>query len=165
MPFAHVLQAGVGVEVSANLVGSRQRELRSVNGEDGHAVPETLRIGWPMPQSKANNAAENAFKYLPVELLASPGDGGSTGLPGVVPGAILPGPLEKQPALDVYHFCVPRDDVKDEDHQPLEGQLAFAIEMLWILFGIRANAAGKEGKNILKKSGGLARKFHARPVP
>ena len=37
--------------------------------------------------------------------------------------------------------------------------------MLWILFGIRANAAGKESKNILKKSGGLARKFHARPVP
>jgi hypothetical protein len=55
--------------------------------------------------------------------------------------------------------------MKDEDHQPLEGQLAFAIEMLWILFWVGAYAAGKESENILKKSGGLARKFHARPVP
>ena len=82
-----------------------------------------------------------------------------------MPHATLTGPLEEQPALDVYPFGVPRDDMKDEDHQPLEGQLAFAIEMLWILFGIRAYAAGKESENIFKKSGGLARKFHARSVP
>ena len=55
--------------------------------------------------------------------------------------------------------------MKDEDHQPLEGQLAFAMKMLWILLGIRAYAAGKESENILKKSGALARKVQARPVP
>jgi len=55
--------------------------------------------------------------------------------------------------------------MKDEDHQALEGQLAFAIEMLWILLGIRADAAGKESENILNKSAGLARKFNARRVP
>ncbi len=37
--------------------------------------------------------------------------------------------------------------MKYEDHQSLEGQLAFAIEMLWILFWIRAYTAGKESKN------------------
>ncbi len=82
-----------------------------------------------------------------------------------MPHATLTSHLEEQPALDVYPFGVPRDDMKDEDHQPLEGQLASAIEMLWILLWIRADAAGKESKNIFKKSGGLARKFHARSVP
>ncbi len=82
-----------------------------------------------------------------------------------MPHATLTGHLEEQPALDVYPFCVSRDDMKDEDHQPLEGQLASAIEMLWILFGIRAYAAGKESENIFKKSGSLARKFHACSVP
>ena len=128
-------------------------------------MPEILRIGRPMPQSKADNAAENAFKYLPMELLSSLGDSRSGGLPGVVPCATSPGHFEEQPALDVYPFGVSRDDMEDEDHQPLEGQLAFAIEVLWVLFWIRAYAAGKESKNILKKSAGVARKFHARSVP
>ncbi len=82
-----------------------------------------------------------------------------------MPHATLTGRLEEQPTLDVYPFGVPGDDMENEDHQPLEGKLASAIEMLWILFGIRAYAAAKESKNILKKSGGLARGFHARPVP
>ena len=84
---------------------------------------------------------------------------------GACPHATLTGHLEKQPALDVYPFGVPGDDMKNEDHQPLEGELAFAMEMLWVLFGIRADAAGKESKNSFKKSAGLARKFHARSVP
>ena len=55
--------------------------------------------------------------------------------------------------------------MKDEDHQLLEGQFAFEIEVLWILFWIRVYAAGKESENILNKSAGLAREFHARRVP
>ncbi len=82
-----------------------------------------------------------------------------------MPHAALTGHLEEQPALDVYPFGVPGDDMKDEDNQPLEGQLAFALEMLWILLEIRADAAGEESENILNKSAGLARKFHARRVP
>jgi len=55
--------------------------------------------------------------------------------------------------------------MKNEDHQPLEGQLALSLEMLWILLGIRADAAGKKSENMFNKSGGLACKFHARSVP
>jgi len=39
------------------------------------------------------------------------------------------------------------------------------MEVLWILLGIRVYAAGKESENILNKSAGLARRFHARRVP
>ena len=84
---------------------------------------------------------------------------------GACPHATLTSHLEQQPALDVYAFGVAGDDMKDKNHQPLEGQLAFAIKMLWILLGIRAYTTGKKSENMFKKSGGLARKFHARPVP
>ncbi len=77
----------------------------------------------------------------------------------------MTGHLEQQSAFDVYPFGFSADNVKNEDHQPLEGQLALSLEMLWILLGIRADAAGKISENMFKKSGGLACKFHARSVP
>ncbi len=82
-----------------------------------------------------------------------------------MPRATSTGHFEEQPALDVYPLGIPRDDMEDEDQQPLEGQLAFATEVFRVLFWVGVNAAGKESKNTLKKSAGLARKFQARPVP
>ena len=149
----------------ANLVGSRQRILRSVNGEDGHAVPEALVILWPMLPRQLNDTVENVFENPPVHLLSSLGDGSSAGRLSVGPHVTSTGHLEEQPTFDVDAFCVPANEMKNENQQPSEGQLALACEMLRILFWMRAYAAGKESENIFKKSSGLARKFHARPVP
>lgn len=118
MPFPFVVQSALGIELSPDLRGCRQRELGTVDGEHRHPMPKVGGVSRPEPVRQFDSLPENVSKDSPGKLLSCAGKSAAVDRFRLMPKAVASCGSEKLTRFGVHSLTLStRGDGKNENDE------------------------------------------------
>lgn len=157
MTFSAMLKAAVRVEHRPQFLGRGQRVLGTVDGIDGHAVPEVFVAGTKLGKGQIYTAMEHFFKGRPTDMRTSFGYGTAVQSVAAFPQAASSCATKEfiDLGLNSGRFAS-RSQGKNSCNQSWIGELALTLECTRVEQMTRINLLGNKSPKALKCKGCLA---------